>query len=237
MAVVLDGCVVLSDFIGQVDPSRAARRRSTSTLSFGWLRSASCSRASRSCAFRVRQLALDDPLSKYVPEIAGVVYPQGEAPPITLRQLLTHASGLPHDLPGFWELARPIHEGRRRWPPWKGLELRFTPGSDMAYTNLGLGLLGLVVQRVSGRPYRDYLRDDVLIPIGMTDAAWAARRPKDRSRLAWLRMRRIPRRSDSSRNGRTETSRAMEGSTRACPDMEGIGALSSSVAPARRCRG
>ncbi len=113
------------------------------------------------------KLDLDDPVSKYLPEINGVVYPTGEHPPILIRYLVTHTSGLPRD-------------GRRTdgmseadlLAGLKNLNLAFTPGSDEQYSNLGMALAGLVVARASGITYREYMRRFVLDPLGMSESTW-----------------------------------------------------------------
>jgi CubicO group peptidase (beta-lactamase class C family) len=113
------------------------------------------------------RLDLDDPVSQYLPEIDRVVYPTSEHPPIRIRHLVTHTSGLPHDgkrEPGMSE-ADLLQE-------LDGLPLEFTPGSDSGYSNLAMALAGLVVERVAGMSYRDYMYRLVLEPLGMTESTW-----------------------------------------------------------------
>lgn len=123
------------------------------------------------------KLTLDDPLTKHLPEATALVYPKGETPPITLRHLVTHTSGLPRSVPnGVSEASLLAH--------LKGLRLDKTPGEHAAYSNLAVGLVGPIVRRLSGMPARDYLRARVFGPLGMDSVAWE-RRDVDSKRIAW----------------------------------------------------
>jgi CubicO group peptidase (beta-lactamase class C family) len=126
------------------------------------------------------KLSLDDPAQKYLPELAGLVYPTRDAPPITLRMLLTHMGGLPHDppVPVFGGERTPTDEEVLK--SLQGLRLDFTPNMEPAYSNLGFQLAGMVVARVSGMPYRDYMMSHVLGPLGMTSTGF----DPDESRVA-----------------------------------------------------
>ena len=116
------------------------------------------------------RLSLEDPLAKYVPEAAQLIYPTSDAPPVRLRNLLTHTSGLPRQLPNVDEpLSRDaLLKGLR------GLELDFAPGVREQYSNLGVVLLGQVVERVSGEGYRRFLDQRILGPLGMSSSGWEA---------------------------------------------------------------
>jgi CubicO group peptidase (beta-lactamase class C family) len=106
---------------------------------------------------------LDDPVAGHWPEFAG----QGKET-ITIRQVLQHRSGIPYgkSLPADAVLA----------PNWErsvralaGARPRYAAGAVPAYHVLSFGfLLGEVVQRVTGEPFREVLRREVLEPIGMT---------------------------------------------------------------------
>ncbi len=123
------------------------------------------------------KLTLDDPLTKHLPEASALVYPKGETPPITLRHLVTHTSGMPRSVPnGVSEASLLAH--------LKGLRLEKTPGEHTAYSNLAVGLVGPIVRRLSGTPVRDYLRARVFAPLGMDSVAWE-RRDVDPKRVAW----------------------------------------------------
>ncbi len=97
---------------------------------------------------------------------------------VTIRHLLTHTSGLP-DYETLMEAAEkgraPIWTPERQIHDDEVLALlrgetkgRFEPGTSWSYSNSGYVLLGLVVARVSGKPFPEFLRDRILRPLGMT---------------------------------------------------------------------
>lgn len=109
------------------------------------------------------KLGLDDPIGRYVEGLT----PQASA--VTVRQLLTHTSGLGN----FFTLENlPAIEKARTVSDLMALvgadKPEFPPGSRVQYSNTGFLLLGRLVERVSGLSYDDYLRRHVFAPAGMT---------------------------------------------------------------------
>ena len=106
-------------------------------------------------------LALDAPLARYLPDAAA------SRPGVTPRRLLSHSAGLPVDLaPG----AAPYEHGLS----WADLAraclatpLAAAPGERVCYSNVGYGLLAIVVERLAGRPFPLALRELVLVPLGV----------------------------------------------------------------------
>ena len=112
-------------------------------------------------------LELDDEITKYFPEIP---YPD-----VTIRHLLTHTSGIPDyfddadwfikiwkeekRVPGNDEILRFLCETEAK--PY------FAPGEGMHYSNTGYNLLALLVERLSGVPYEDFLQKNIFEPAGM----------------------------------------------------------------------
>jgi CubicO group peptidase (beta-lactamase class C family) len=113
------------------------------------------------------KLSLDDPAERYVPELAGLVYPTTDSPRITVRHLLSHAEGFPEDNPwGDRQLAvtdEQMGEMLRRGIPFSN-----PPGLAYEYSNYGFAILGRIVSRVSGMPYRDYVATNILKPLGLS---------------------------------------------------------------------
>lgn len=117
------------------------------------------------------KLSLDLPASTYLPELDGVVYPTTDSARITVRHLVTHTAGFPHDGPA-------VNAGDH--PPTasevlkalKGQKLDFSPGSKDSYSNLGVGLAGLVVEKVSGESYRDFVAHLIFEPLGMASTTF-----------------------------------------------------------------
>ncbi len=117
------------------------------------------------------KLSLDDPVSKYIPELATLAYPTKDSPPITIRLLLTHSEGFPEDNP--WG-DRQLAQTDATLSAWMraGIPFSTTPGTAYEYSNYGFAILGQVVARVSKRPYADYVRDNILRPLGMTSTTY-----------------------------------------------------------------
>jgi CubicO group peptidase (beta-lactamase class C family) len=112
------------------------------------------------------QLGLDDAVTRYVPSAA----------PVTMRQLLTHTSGLPasrtfHQWCGSREeLLRELHQ----------TPLEAEPGTRVAYSDLGFMLLGSVVSVVAGSPLDRAVHDLVSAPLGMADTGFNPAGPLER---------------------------------------------------------
>ncbi len=119
------------------------------------------------------KLSLDDPLEKFIPEVKGVVYPTSEKPPIRLRHLVTHTSGLPSWFKAvdYSDLSRRIGEADLVGA-LSGLKLEGTPGAIKSYSNYANCLSGMVVHRVSGVPYNDWVTTHIAAPRGMA-LRWA----------------------------------------------------------------
>ncbi|HMJ26040.1 MAG TPA: serine hydrolase domain-containing protein, partial [Pyrinomonadaceae bacterium] len=108
---------------------------------------------------------------KYVPSLAGLPYPTKDSPPLTIRHLLTHSEGFPEDNPwGDRQLAQ-SDETIRTWMR-AGIPFSNAPGTAYEYSNYGFAILGQVVARVSGRPYPEYVRDNILRPLGMNSSTF-----------------------------------------------------------------
>lgn len=108
-------------------------------------------------------LTLDDPLVRWVPEAAGLVYPTLDARPITLRQLLTHTSGLPRE----YDRTRTATEAEI-FAQLQGLALDNPPGQTFGYSNLGFVLLGATVAHASHTTFREFITKRIFQPLGMT---------------------------------------------------------------------
>ncbi len=130
------------------------------------------------------KLSVNDPVEKHLPEFKGQMLIVGkgkesillEKPsrPITIRDLLTHTSGLTSQMPpGFSDLyqkrQRTLAEGVIAFSQ---RPLEFEPGSKWAYCNPGIDTLGRIIEVVSGLPYEDYLRERIFAPLGMNDTTF-----------------------------------------------------------------
>jgi CubicO group peptidase (beta-lactamase class C family) len=117
------------------------------------------------------KLRLDDPVSRWLPELDNPGYLSDDAPVLTIRHLLTHTGGFPQDDP--WadrqletteeELTAMIREG---------LTMSNVPGITYEYSNLGYTLLGQVIKAVTGVSYQAYIDSVVFVPLGMGSTVW-----------------------------------------------------------------
>ncbi len=111
------------------------------------------------------RLGLDDSAERHLGSL-----PYGSA--VTIRQLLSHTSGIPNPIPLRWVHAADRHaafdedaalaEVLRRHP-----RLSFAPGSKYAYSNIGYWLLGKVVERTTGERLSSYIARCVFAPLGI----------------------------------------------------------------------
>jgi CubicO group peptidase (beta-lactamase class C family) len=141
------------------------------------------------------KLSVDDPVEKHLPEFKGqmlvasrdkdTVTLKKPSRPITLRDLLTHTSGLPGGYPpGLAD----VYQKRNRNLAETTLvisqrPLEFEPGTRWAYCNAGIDVLGRVVHVVSGQPFEWFLEERVFASLGMTDTTFYPT-PDQRKRLA-----------------------------------------------------
>lgn len=113
------------------------------------------------------KLSLDDLAEKHVPELKNLRYPTTDSPRIRVRDLLSHAAGFPEDNPwGDQQLA--ISEDAFSRMMQQGIPFSNPPGVAYEYANYGFAILGRIVTNVSGMPYRRYLSEKILQPMGMT---------------------------------------------------------------------
>ncbi|UCC13026.1 MAG: serine hydrolase [candidate division WOR-3 bacterium] len=115
-------------------------------------------------------LSLQDRIIQHVPD-----YPNTEiAEKVTIHQLLTHSSGLGH----YWtdEFNRASKDRFKKVedyiPLFADQQLLFEPGTQYSYSNAGFMVLGLIIERVTGEDYFDYVMRNIYEPAGMinTDA-------------------------------------------------------------------
>jgi D-alanyl-D-alanine carboxypeptidase len=108
------------------------------------------------------KLSLDDPAGKWFPDL-------GEASKVTVRQLLTHTSGLRDYWPQDFVPPEMLHptsiEGILA--EWARRPLDFEPGTQWQYSNTGYVLAGAIVEKVSGEPLVKFLQQRIFAPLHM----------------------------------------------------------------------
>ncbi|MBN2068849.1 MAG: beta-lactamase family protein [Opitutales bacterium] len=148
------------------------------------------------------QLDLNDPVSKFIPEIDQMQVWAGGAGdaiqlvpqerPLTIRMLLCHTSGIPYDFSAGEALA-PYYAGNPMLAAHDGdtfirelvkCPLVFQPGTEMRY-GMGVDVLGVVIERITGQSLGQYLREQIFDPLHMDDTGFSVPEEK-RSRLSGL---------------------------------------------------
>ena len=112
------------------------------------------------------KLRLDDPVSKYLPWFQ--VKPAGDDDgPVTIEQLLNHASGLPREAGDHWTtMSFPTEDEVRKLITDR--QAAFAPQVRWKYSNLAYTIAGMVVEQVSGQKWADYVHQHIYQPLGMT---------------------------------------------------------------------
>jgi len=117
------------------------------------------------------KLGLDDPVSKFLPD-----YPKpGRS--VLIRQLLNHTSGIPNytDLAATQQVSVDLtraHTPEEIMTFFKDLPLEFTPGTQWRYSNSGYFLLGVIIERVTGLTYPEYVQRNIFTPLGLASTSY-----------------------------------------------------------------
>lgn len=160
IAVVREGKIVLAKAYGkQSETAPVARADAPYQI-------ASISKQFTAAAILLLQdegkLSLDDTVAKWVPGVT-------DGDKITIRQLLSHTSGLqdywPQDY-SFAAMARPVSP-QGILDRWAKKPLDFAPGTQWQYSNTGYVVAGMIVEKAAGKPLLAYLQDKVFRPLGM----------------------------------------------------------------------
>ncbi|HKE55317.1 MAG TPA: serine hydrolase domain-containing protein [Pyrinomonadaceae bacterium] len=158
LAIVKDGEVILAEGYGlsNVEAKVAAKPETVYKL---------CSVSKQFIATGIMllvqegRLGLDDPISSYLEETPATWKA------ITIRQLLTHTSGIVREAPGFDPFK--IQSDAEVVKSAYSLPLRFAPGEKWEYCNTGYFALAEIIRKVSGRTWSEYLSEKVFKPSGM----------------------------------------------------------------------
>ncbi len=126
------------------------------------------------------KLSVDDPVAKYLPELADVKTGDGRPATLTLRHLLTHTSGLAEATAKESLAARKLAD---LIPHYAAKPLQFAPGTQWRYCQSGINSLGRIVEVVSGQTFPEFLEKRFFEPLGMKDTTFYPT-PSQLSRLA-----------------------------------------------------
>lgn len=164
VAVVKDGQVVYEKAFGEADldahlPATPVTRYQIASVSKQFTAAA---------ALLLQQqgkLSLDDKVGRWFPQVT-------EADKISLRQLLSHTSGISDFWPQDYVQApmqKPV-DPMTVLNTWGTRPLDFQPGEDWQYSNTGYLIAGLIIEKVTGQPLFQFVNDNLLKPVGITDA-------------------------------------------------------------------
>lgn len=115
------------------------------------------------------KLSVDDPVAKYIPEMAKVKTREGAPGNLTLRHLLTHTSGLAEATPQENLAAKTLAE---LIPAYVSKPLQFKPGSRWQYCQSAINTLGRIIEVTSGMSYAEFMQARLFTPLGMKDTTF-----------------------------------------------------------------
>ncbi len=116
------------------------------------------------------KIKLDGKLSEYLD-----TYRKDTGAKVTIHHLLTHTSGIPNytALPGFFEgVSRNPYAVEAFVKKYASGDLEFEPGSKFNYSNSGYFLLGAIIEKVTGKPYEQVLKENIFDPVGMKNSGY-----------------------------------------------------------------
>lgn len=122
------------------------------------------------------RLDLDRPITTWLPEFTVRSRFEGSsARAITLRELLSHRAGLTHEAPVGNNLSSAAPAFEAHVASISDTWLRYPVGDRYAYSNLGVDLAGAVLARATGESYAGWMRERILVPLGMKRTAFATK--------------------------------------------------------------
>ncbi len=109
---------------------------------------------------------LDKPANEYLGKVKIEAY-EGDINDVTIRRILNHTSGLP------WMWTHLYENELNERPSWDEVigyygKIVSPPGDRYIYSNLGFGILGNIIERISGKSYDEFMKSEVFAPLGLT---------------------------------------------------------------------
>lgn len=159
-----DGKPLLSRAWGMADPAKGIANRPDTKFNLGSINKFFTNIAIGQLA-AAGKLSPNDTIRKHLPD-----YPSPVADKITIEQLLRHRSGLGDIFgPKFMAWHASLRKLSDYLPLFADAPLEFEPGTSQRYSNAGYVVLGLIIEKLSGQSYYDYVRDHITKPAGMAD--------------------------------------------------------------------
>jgi CubicO group peptidase (beta-lactamase class C family) len=171
--------IVHCSAVGQADIAAAAPMRPDA---IGWI--ASMTKPIAATAILMLQdegkLSVDDPVAKYIPQLAALKTADGKPGNLTLRHLLTHTSGMAEATAEESKDARTLAD---LIPHFASKPLKFEPGTKWQYCQSAINTLGRIVEVASGQPFQEFLEKRLFGPLGMKDTTFYPT-PEQAARIA-----------------------------------------------------
>ncbi len=115
------------------------------------------------------KLDLQATISSYLPN-----YPKENAEIITIHHLLTHTSGTPmfDDFVKYYDIERNRYKPEELVKIFADGKLKFSPGERYAYSNEGYVILGVIIEKITGKSYADVLQEKIFLPLKMHNSGY-----------------------------------------------------------------
>ncbi len=122
---------------------------------------------------------LNDTIDQYVPELLN-----GDK--ITIKQLLSQTSGIPEmlNVPELWGRPTELHSPQELLAYFQDLELNFEPGTQFEYSNSNYIVLGVVIEKITGLAYQDFLKKNIFKPLKMRNTFYQGAKTRQLKKLA-----------------------------------------------------
>jgi len=164
LLIVKDGKKIFSKGYGWADKEKQIPFTTTTLASIGSITKAFTAAAIMKLV-EEKKMSVTDPLKKFFPAVPA------DKAAITIQQLLTHSSGfhefLQQDGGDYEKIEKEAFLKKAFAEP-----LAFTPGEKAVYTNVGMSILGIIIEQVSGLEYGQYLQTKLLAPVGIKNIGY-----------------------------------------------------------------
>lgn len=171
IAFVRGGTVVAEHYLGFGDKERGEKAETPTIWHWGSITKTLTAIAVMQQVER-GAVSLDDPVTKWIPELRRVHDPYGSMDQLTVRMLLSHSSGLqnptwPWTTGEPWEPFEPT-EWAQLVAMMPYMQLVFAPGSRYGYSNPAFIYLARIVEQITGDPWESYVAKNLFTPLGIT---------------------------------------------------------------------
>lgn len=174
-AVVVNGAIVHAGGVGLTHAATTEQQAQPNAQTI--FRIASMTKSFVAAAILILRdrgsLALDDPIDTHIPELRNLSLPTADSRMPTIRELLTMSAGWPTDDP-WADREESMTAQDYNALLAGGFTSNATAGTTFEYSNLGYTMLGRIITNVSGIQFQDFIRAEILQPLGMNSTGFSA---------------------------------------------------------------